>query len=65
MAKHLDQASADRLREVARSRTPAALQAEREKIEAGYAAEAAIRKAQSVANVPKWIAARKAMGSAK
>jgi hypothetical protein len=61
----LDKATSLRLRALARERTPAALQAEREKIEAGYAAEAAIRKAQSVANVPKWNAARKALGSGK
>lgn len=63
--KKTDTATANRLAKLARERTAAVVQAELEKIEAGYAEEAAIRKAQAQANIPKWIAARKALGSGK
>lgn len=56
----MDKATGARLAKLARERTPAVERAELEKIEAGYAEEAAIRKAQAEANIPKWIAARKA-----
>jgi hypothetical protein len=60
-----DKATALRLAALARERTPAAVQAELEKIEAGYAEDAAIRKQQAEANVPRWNAIRKARGAAK
>ena len=63
VAKKIDPATSLRLAKLARERTPAAIAAELAAQEAGYQAEADWRKAESARNVPKWIAARKALGS--
>lgn len=61
----LDKTTALRLAALARARTPAWAQVEREKIEAGYAEEAAFRKQQAEVNLPRWAAIRKARGASK
>jgi hypothetical protein len=59
----MDKATADRFRTLARERGPAWAREQVAAQEAEFQCEADWRKQQSVANVPKWIAARKAMGS--
>ena len=61
----MDKATADRFRTLARERGPAWAHEQLAAQEAAYQAEADIRKQQSEANVPKWIAARKALGQGK
>jgi hypothetical protein len=61
-AKHTSMATVRRTLEHARKRTPAAIQADLDRIEAGYVAEAAWRKEIAAVNVPKWVKARKAIG---
>jgi hypothetical protein len=62
-AKKIDSATTSRLRALARERTPAVVAAELAAQEAQFQREADWRKAESMRNVQKWIAARKAMGS--
>jgi hypothetical protein len=64
-AKKLDEATTSRLAALARQRTPAAIGAQLAEQEAEFQREAAIRKAQSVANVEKWNATRKSRGQGK
>ena len=61
----MDQITSNRLAKLAWERTPPVVQAEREKIEAGYAAESAFRKQLAEANLPRWAAIRAARGQGK
>jgi hypothetical protein len=65
VAKKLDTATANRLRALARERTPAMVTAELAAQEAEFQREADWRKQQSLANVPKWDAIRRARGASK
>jgi hypothetical protein len=61
-AKMLDKATANRLRALARRRTPAVERAELETQEQAFAAESAWRKEQSQSKALRWYAVRKARG---
>jgi hypothetical protein len=63
--KKLDKATASRLASFTRERGPAWAHKQLGDQEAAYQAESDIRKAKALRNVPKWIAARKALGGGK
>jgi len=61
----IDNMTANRLRALAHERTPAAAQAQVAAQEAEFQREAYWRKQQSIANLPRWAAIRKARGASK
>ena len=61
----IDRATLTRLNAVAKARTPAVQQVERDAIEAEFQREAAWRKEQSQSNVLRWYVMRKSRGQGK